>query len=326
MGIALGPGFDLRERSYADNRAGPLGGNGVRKGTTMKTSLTLTTLTTLTFLLSSCMVVDLQWEQGNGVAATETRSLPAFERVDLECPVHVIIKTGPSYSAYVTSDANLTGYFQTDAFAGTLTIGMASGIQPSVEPEITIVMPELRGLTHNGNGLVEIREDGNFPTVDLTLNGSGKIFYSGTAATLSAAVNGSGAIEMEGYASLLRAEVRGNGELHGENLLTGDADVALSGSGLALLDLDYQSVLNLDLTGSGQVEWWGSPSQLNYHLAGEGKVVEHRGLPKKTAGAKTAADAGKLSRRQTEGGLSTAAAAAKAGAAPAYEMVAAGKR
>jgi hypothetical protein len=246
----------------------------------------------LPLFLSSCMMVDLQWEQGNGVAATEIRSLPAFERIDLQGPVHVIIKTGPSYSAFVTADENLTGYFQTDAFAGTLTIGVAGGIQPSVEPEITIVMPELRALTHNGNALVEIQEDGGFPDVNLTLNGSGTIFYSGTASTLTATLNGSGTIEMEGYASFLDARVRSNGELHGENLLTGDADVEMSGSGLALLDLDYQSTLNLELTGSGQVEWWGSPSWLNYHLDGIGKVVEHRGLPKKTAGAKIAAKRG----------------------------------
>ncbi|HKP95153.1 MAG TPA: head GIN domain-containing protein [Fibrobacteria bacterium] len=252
----------------------------------MKTWLTLATLP---FLLSSCMVVDFQWEQGNGISATEIRSLPSFDRVRLDAPLHVIVKTGPAYSAYVTSDANLTGYFQTDAYGGTLTISMASGIQPTVEPEITLIVPELRSLTHNGGGLVEIQEDGNFPDVALTVNGNGEIRYSGTASRLKASLYGSGRIAMEGYAALLEAELYGSGEIHGENLLSGDADVASSGSGFVFLDLDYESVLNLDLSGPGRVEWWGSPSRLIYNLTGSGKVVEHRGLPKKTAGAKTAA-------------------------------------
>lgn len=283
----------------------------------MKTWLTLATLP---LLLSSCMVVDFQWEQGNGVAATEIRTLPSFDRVRLEAPVHVIVKTGPAYSAYVTSDANLTGYFQTDAYGGTLTIGMSSGIQPTVEPEITLIVPELRGLTHNGNGLVEIQEDGNFPEVTLTLNGGGEIRYSGTASRLTANLNGSGSIVMEGYASLLEADLRGNGAIHGENLLSGDADVNLSGSGEVYLDLDYQSVFNLDLTGSGRVEWWGAPSKLNYNLTGEGKVVEHRGLPKKTAGAKTSANPGTAGAAGTAGAQ---AGAAKQGvnAGKAYETV-----
>jgi hypothetical protein len=246
----------------------------------MKLLAALATLPLL--LLSSCMVVDLQWEQGNGVAATEIRSLPSFDRVRLEAPVHVVVKTGPSYSAYITSDANLTGFFQTDAYAGTLTIGMSSGIQPSVEPVITLIVPELHGLTHNGNGLVEIEEDGNFPDVELTLNGGGEIRYSGTASRLSAVLNGSGKIVMEGYASLLQADLSGDGEIHGENLLSGDADVGLSGSGFVFLDLDYQS---------GLVEWWGAPSKLNYDLTGTGRITEHRGLPKKTAGAKTSVSA-----------------------------------
>ncbi len=271
----------------------------------------LAALATLPFFLSSCMVVEdlgFQTEDGNGVAATEIRTLPSFNRVRLDAPVHVVVKSGPSYSAYVTSDANLTGYIQTDAFAGTLTIGLSSGINPSIEPEVVIVVPDLRELTHNGNGVVEIQEDGNFPDVNLTLNGGGEIRYSGTASRITATVNGYGNIVMEGYTAMLQANLRGNGEIHAENLLAGDADVDLSGSGFVFLDLDYQSVLNLDLSGSGHVEWWGSPARLNYHLSGEGKVVEHRGLPKRSAAAKASAGLAKASGIQTGSAASVAQA------------------
>jgi hypothetical protein len=271
---------------------------------------TLLTLSSLPFLLSSCMVMDFEWQQGNGVAATEIRSLPSFDRVRLEAPVHVIVKTGPAYSAYVTSDANLTGYFTTDTWGGTLTIGMSSGIDPVVEPVITIVVPDLRGLVHNGDGLVEVLEDGEFPDLDLTLNGGGEIFFSGTASHLHAALNGSGSIEMEGYAADLSADLRGSGEIHAENLLAGNADVSLSGSGFLFLDLDYQSTLDLVLSGPGQVEWWGSPARLDYSITGSGQVIEHRGLPKKSAAAEIPA----------AGNAGAAAAAAKSGAG-AYDEV-----
>lgn len=282
----------------------------VRKEKTMKTLLTLASLP---FLLSSCMVVDLQWEQGNGVAATEIRSLSSFSRVRMDAPAHVVVKTGPSYAAYVTSDANLTGFIQTDAFAGTLTISMSSGILPTIDPEITIIVPDLKSLTHYGDGLVEIEEDGNFPDVDLTLNGSGDIRYYGTASRLRAVSNGSGNIVLEGYAAELEAELRGSGNIRGENMLAGDADVRSTGWGSAFLDLDYESVLTLDLSGPGRVEWWGAPERLVYNLTGSGKVVEHRGLPKKTAQAKTSAPAG-----------SAKAGAAKqaAGEAGPYEIIA----
>jgi hypothetical protein len=265
---------------------------------TFATLRTLGALAVLPMLMTGCTIMDLQYEDGNGVAATEIRSLPSFDRVRLEAPVHVVVKSGPSISAYVTSDQNLTGYIETDAWAGTLTIGMSSDISPTIEPEITIIVPDLRSLTHNGNGLVEIQEDGNFPDMELTLNGGGEIRYSGTATRLSAVINGSGDIVMEGYAAMLEADLRGNGEIHAENLLAGDADVDLSGSGYVFLDLDYQSVLNLNLSGSGHVEWWGAPSRLNYNLTGEGKVVEHRGLPKKSAVAKAGAGLAKASGTQ----------------------------
>lgn len=246
-------------------------------------------LATLPLFLSGCMVMDIQDAQGNGVAATEARSLPAFDRVRLDAPVHVIVKSGNAYAAYVTTDGNLTGYLTTDAMNGTLTIDLPYSIVPTVEPQITVVVPGLRSLVHNGSGTVEIQEGGDFPDLDLTLNGSGDIKFSGTATNLRAALNGSGSIDLEGFAASLTAVLSGEGAIHAENLLTEDANVNLSGSGYVYLDLDYQSTLDLALTGSGRVEWWGSPAHLDYHLSGDGKVVEHRGLPKRSAAGKRAA-------------------------------------
>lgn len=255
----------------------------------MKAAL-LATVATLPFFFSSC-VVSLDWQVGNGVAVTETRHLPAFTRVQLESPITVTIKTGSSYQAYVTGDANLVAYFETEAFGGTLTISQAYAVDPVVEPEIVIIVPDLRSVVHNGLGLVDIIEDGNFPDLSLTLNGGGEIRFSGTAATLKAVNNGYGRIYAEGYAAYLRAGMHGTGEISAEYLLAGDADVDLGGSGNVYLDLDYGSELKVDLTGSGRVEWWGAPSSLKYNLVGTGKVIEHRGLPKKTAGSRGAAKA-----------------------------------
>jgi hypothetical protein len=252
----------------------------------MKTWLTLATLP---FFFSACMVLDVQDSRGNGISATEARTLPAFDRVRLEAPVHVIVKSGSAYAAYVTTDGNLTGYLTTETWDGTLTIGLPYSIDPTIEPEVTVIVPGLRSLVHNGNGTVEIEEGGDFPDLELTLNGSGEILFSGTATRLAATVNGAGVIDMEGFAASLSATLRGEGAIHAENLLAEDADVELSGSGYVFLDLDYQSNLSLALTGSGRVEWWGSPAHLDYHLSGEGKVVEHRGLPKRSAAGKTGA-------------------------------------
>lgn len=254
----------------------------------MKTWLTLATLP---FLFSACMVLEVQDSHGNGIAATEARTLSAFDRVRLEAPVHVTVKSGSAYAAYVTTDGNLTSYLTTETWDRTLTISLPYSIDPTIEPEVTVIVPGLRSLVHNGNGTVEIEEGGDFPDLDLTLNGAGEIYFSGTATNLNATVNGAGVIDMEGFAASLTATLRGEGAIHAENLLTEDADVELSGSGYVFLDLDYQSSLSLALTGSGRVEWWGSPAHLDYHLSGEGKVVEHRGLPKRSATAKAGAQA-----------------------------------
>lgn len=253
----------------------------------MKAAL-LTTLATFPLLFSSC-VVGLDWQTGNGVAVTETRHLPAFTRVRTDASVHVILQAGDGYRAYVTGDGNLVSYYETEAFGGTLTISQAYAVDPLVEPSITVVVPDLRAVEHNGMGVVEIEEDGGFPDLSLTLNGSGEIRFSGTVSTLRAVNNGFGRIYAEGYAGYLEAEMNGSGEISAEYLLAGDAAVDLPGAGNVYLDLDYGSTLDVDLAGSGRVEWWGAPATLKYDLTGTGRIIEHRGLPKKTAGTEVPA-------------------------------------
>ncbi len=248
-----------------------------------KKSLVAVSHALLACSLSSC-VVGLDWQAGNGVAVTETRHLPAFTRVRTDASVHVVLQAGNGYRAYVTGDANLVAYYETETYGGTLTISQAYAIDPLVEPSITVVVPDLRAVEHNGMGVLEILEDGNFPDLSLTLNGSGEIRFSGTASTLRAPNNGFGRIYAEGYAAYLKAEMNGPGEISAEYLLAGDASVDLSGSGDVYLDLDYGSDLKVNLAGSGRVEWWGAPSTLKYNLTGTGRIIEHRGLPKRTAG------------------------------------------
>jgi hypothetical protein len=241
--------------------------------------------------LTGC-VINLDWQTGNGVAVTETRHLPAFSRIEMDAPVRVTVKSGDSYAAYVTGDENLVAYLETEAFGGTLTISQSYLVDPVVEPRITVIVPDLRALEHNGMGVVEILEDGEFGNLALTLNGGGEILFSGTATNLKATINGSGRIYAEGYADHLQAVMRGHGEISAEYLLAGGAEVDLSGSGNVYLDLDYGSELFVNLSGSGKGEWWGAPAKVDYRLSGTGKVLEHRGLPKKTANttAKISAD------------------------------------
>jgi hypothetical protein len=245
----------------------------------------LVALMSLPFFMTSCMVVEEWPHGGHGETITETRSLPYFNQVAIAAPVHVKVQSGTRYAAYVTTEEGQQAHLQTDVFMSVLTIDMSVFHSSAAEPTVVVIVPDLKGIIHDDNGLVEIEEDGNFPDLRLELNAGGEIRFFGTASRLRADLNGAGRIYMEGYTDWLQANLRGTGVISGENMLAGDADVVLSGSGSIYLDLDYQSVLNLALTGSGRVEWWGQPAKLNYTLTGTGKVVEHRGIPKRGAGA-----------------------------------------
>lgn len=190
--------------------------------------------------------------QGSGVRVTESRTVPAFDSVDLAGSNNVVIRVGEEQSVQVYGDDNLIDRVTTDVDAATLVIGNTPGGYSTSSPmRVEVSVPSLSELTLSGSGMVMVSGvDGRRLTV--TLSGSGVIRASGRTEELDVTVSGSGQAELGGVeARAVQAVVTGSGEI----VVTATAS------------------LDASVPGSGSILYSGSPSDVTKSVTGSGQII-----------------------------------------------------
>jgi len=174
---------------------------------------------------------------------------------------------------------------------------------------VEVTMPELNSVTLTGSGsaMVEgmIRTDrldlrttgpgrisatGDVHVLDVSITGSGDIDFRGTAdeATVSltgpgdlyldldagrieARTTGSGDIILLGSARTLALKIRDGGRFDGEHFITDTAEITISGSADALLQVRRE--LDARLTGGGDIRLVGRAPTIVATTTGSGRVI-----------------------------------------------------
>jgi len=123
----------------------------------------------------------------------------------------------------------------------------------------------------NVSGSGDINAKINCRSLETKVSGSGKVSVSGTIAErVDANVSGSGKILANGTAREIKATISGSGEVLASNLEVNKCEVRISGSGD--VQINVKNELDATISGSGSVSYKGSPSQVNSHSSGSGKV------------------------------------------------------
>jgi hypothetical protein len=92
-----------------------------------------------------------------------------------------------------------------------------------------------------------------------------------TANNVEGNLTGSGALTLSGTATSYRGSITGSGNLEGAGLAATDAELNLSGSGIATLGV--QRALKGSILGSGSIYYSGSPT-VNVSRLGSGAVIK----------------------------------------------------
>ena len=144
-------------------------------------------------------------------------------------------------------------------------------------------------LTVSGSGSLKIDADAS-GMMDVSVSGSGDVDLTGKAADFAShvsgsgkivsnitignraefTVSGSGKIIASGSAKRVRTSISGSGRVQAADLVTNSCDVRISGSGDVVIEV--RDELEANITGSGSVTYKGSPSKVNSHASGSGKV------------------------------------------------------
>lgn len=189
---------------------------------------------------------------GSGVAATQSRDLPAFDSVELAGSNNVVIRVGGKQSVVVKADDNLLNRVTTRVESGTLVIGNTPGSLVTKSPMSVVV---------------------GVPTVnELTLAGGGNIVVDGIEAeSLTVTLSGSGNLTGSGTARLLGLTLGGSGNMWLSQLAADDVRAVLSGSGNVFVTASKS--LDASIPGSGTIAYSGNPQDVTKSVTGSGVIT-----------------------------------------------------
>lgn len=189
----------------------------------------------------------------DGPHTVQTRSVGAFDRVELRGSANVVIHNGPGRTLTVAGGRTRVDNVVTHVESGTLVVSERSAhttLDLSGDSvTVTVATPRLNAVKIDGSGDVSLPELRGGP-LQLRVDGSGDVDGHGRLDALDAAVDGSGDVTM--------GDVRVRA-----------AKVSISGSGDA--DVHAQRTLDAVVSGSGDIGYTGHPT-LTQHVSGSGDI------------------------------------------------------
>lgn len=214
----------------------------------------LALLVILVSVLSACNVV-----RGSGDVISESREVSGFDSVDLSGAGDVIITQGEGESLTIETDDNIMEYITSEVRGGTLYLGTEelTNVMPT-RLVFTLGVDELNAVDVSGSGSIEaasIETD----SLELGISGSGSVDVDSlTADELNVSISGSGDVRLAGETPEQDIDISGSGQYEAGDLLSESVVVSISGSGEATIWTT--SSLDADVSGSGTVNYYGTPT------------------------------------------------------------------
>jgi hypothetical protein len=188
---------------------------------------------------------------GSGVAASQTREVSEFAAVDVAGASRVSIRVGQPRTVVVRADDNLLELVTTDVRDGVLVISESDSFDTETPLRVDVTVPVLD---------------------ELRLSGAGVMTVAGVdARRLVVSVPGAGSVHVAGSTRRLEADLAGVGELDLADLVATQADVTVSGSGVARVHVT--GALDALVSGTGAVVYRGGPARVTRTVTGTGAIV-----------------------------------------------------
>jgi hypothetical protein len=188
---------------------------------------------------------------GSGEVVTQQRSVGPFHRIAVSGSTDVTVSVGGAQTVALEAQPNIAEVIETNVNGGTLEIRSNESYTTRKKVRLRVTVPSLDGVRIAGSADVTI-DGARGPSLDLATYGSGDFDAAGNVERLTYEGNGSG------DARLARLVVR-------------DAVVRIHGSGTARLHVN--GTLSVEIAGSGDVTYIGTPRILRQTVHGSGSVT-----------------------------------------------------
>lgn len=236
-------------------------------------------LLTLFLVIFSFQTTNAQWwsnkrVSGNGDYITETRRVSEYDQVSLQGSMDVKLIAGKEGELSVEAESNLMEYILTEVNGGNLKISVEKGvnISPSKRMGITITVPfeTLEEVSLTGSGDITTSARIKASAFQVQLTGSGDISLDLDAEKVRGRITGSGDIELVGETEEFECSVTGSGDFDASKLKAERVSASVSGSGD--IEVYASQELKTRITGSGDINYSGSPKKQDFKTSGSGSV------------------------------------------------------
>lgn len=206
-----------------------------------------------------------------GPLMTEDRDVAPFTGLALTSSADVEVVQNEPYEVRVEAPDNLMPFIETEVDNGVLEIReRRNNIWHGDRVRIFVNMDELTQASISGSGDL-LGRGFTAQNVILDISGSGDMDVRLDANNISASISGSGDMELEGTATNLQFTISGSGDFRGRYFTAENVDANMSSSGDAFVTVTDE--LTANLSGSGDLEYWGNPPVVNSIVTGSGDLI-----------------------------------------------------
>lgn len=217
--------------------------------------------------LSAC---NIACKEGSGKMITENRTVNGFSKIDLSGSYTVVIKQDSVSSLSITADDNLMKYVKSYVNGDRLTIKTKGSICNSGKFVVNISLRDLSELKTSGT--VDLTSSGKINAKDLMIDMSGasKVTLDLNANRVNSSGSGISELNLTGQASEHDIDFSGAGHVNALNFVV--AKYKVESSGVIHCKINVLNELNIDSSGSADIEYRGNPATIHNDKSGTSNI------------------------------------------------------
>lgn len=227
------------------------------------------------FFLCSVSVVLISCNNsihGNGQFVDEDRNVTDYTNVISTGNFDVVLTNDPSGVVRLHGESSVLPHIETVVDGNILMISYEEGMAEVEHDNVTVYVPAfgVEQFMLQGSGSVVAKDTLDTPGFALEIAGSGDadLVYNGSRVFTT--VSGSGNVTLSGQANEAHHTITGSGKINARDHVVHRCNVIITGMGDA--DVYADSVLDVAISGSGNVRYRGNPVVNKHITVGSGTV------------------------------------------------------
>jgi hypothetical protein len=206
---------------------------------------------------------------------SQTRDVNGFDRIEVRGAYDLYLTQGAKYELRIEAEPEIMERLTSEVKNGCLVLSerenrIKIGIFKSHKRKAFVTLPELKELQIKGASDVNgqnVLKTGNF---QLIVSGAGDVDLVLEAKDVDVKISGAGDIRLKGSAENVSVSITGSGDINAYGLTSKKASVAISGAGDCKVNAEQE--LTVNIAGTGDVSYAGSPKVAMKKITGTGRV------------------------------------------------------